>query len=186
MTARELIEVDGDQIKELWFGSLSNKEIAEKLGVGIWILSDRAARLGLPPRTKARKSRPDVKLPDCDKFREMWASGKSVGDIAAAFDCGSSIVWSNAKKYGYPKRGRLAEPAPKPVKAMKVVSFPPKTAAAPIKAQPPLATDFWTTDRDAAVIATTGKYAKVAALADRWGIPSQRIMTRWQKLRVAA
>lgn len=75
-----------------------------------------------------------------------------------------------------PRVRTVAKPAPAP----KRVSAP---APEPIR---PAASGVWTVERDAALIASQGRYAALAELAQRWGLTIQSVTSRWHRVRVAA
>jgi len=53
----------------------------------------------------------------------------------------------------------------------------------PVGAFAPLPAPFWTPERDAAVLATGGRYEAINTLAVRMGVPAMRITGRWHLVR---
>lgn len=76
-------------------------------------------------------------------------------------------------------------PGPVKPKAQAPVA-PARIAAVPAAPCAPAAPHpDWSTERDAKLVQTGGKYAAISALADEWGMPISRLQARWHKVRAA-
>lgn len=106
-----------------------------------------------------------------DQLEALYQSGISLVVIARALNVSIAVVRHRIERWQLQRA-----PAPEAV-AVK----PRRSSVEPVIAPP-----FWTPDRDAAVIETQGVYADIGKLADRWGVPSRRVVCRWHHLRVMA
>lgn len=89
-------------------------------------------------------------------------------------------------KFKPSRRRKAPAPAPVPVLPAPRLCAPRGDAAPPMLAMAMAGAPAWDTARDAAIFATHGRHALIAALAQEWGVPIARVTARWHVLRVAA
>ena len=124
------------------------------------------------------------------RFRQLWAEGVSVRDIAAEFQLGRSQISRIAGDLALPDR------APKPARSASKPKGRSKPDMSPEDAQhlrERLAKAYraealplrggWTRGRDLAVAEAAGAYEAMAVLAKRWGISMQHVIARWHRMR---
>lgn len=109
---------------------------------------------------------------DTDRLREMVQAHMTTPEIADAFDCTTKAVTEHCRAKGIPSpvrhyQGRVA-PGKEPRPALAVVPKP-----GPV--HPP---------RMAALIATGGRYADLAAWAKAWGVTETKARQEWFALRL--
>jgi len=117
-------------------------------------------------------------IPNSAEFREMWADGDRVRDIAKYFGCSDSSVSRAAIRHGLPRRlkprpwsnkvPKTPEPAPPPP--------PPEPRVAPYHGP-------WTAAGDGKLMSTGGKYGELCALAAKWGVTISAITARYHRVR---
>lgn len=175
--------IDEDRLRELWREPLTIEQIARRLGATPGGVLYAGRRLGLPPRPHgARKKAAEREA----KIRRLWLAEVPSGEIAEVVGVSRPSVTRIAKRLGLPRRnqkgqivGRMVDAEPRPV--------PPAPSSGGGEAAPdPMPADRppgpWTVDQDARILATGGKYEKVARLAREWDRPSARIIARFHAL----
>jgi hypothetical protein len=85
-----------------------------------------------------------------------------------------------------PRKAPAPVPAPLPVLPAPRPCAPRADAAPPVLAMAMAGAPAWDIARDAAICATHGRHALIAALAQKWNLPISRVTARWHVLRVAA
>lgn len=124
----------------------------------------------------------NTKIPDNTVFRKMWDHDFTHEQIARVFGVKAVSVKGAARRYGYPGRKPEKHLVAKPLDLNALLNGDAEPVETP---EVEAVAAFWTADRDAKVFQTQGKWKKIAALADEWGVPVQNITSRWHKLRVA-
>jgi predicted DNA-binding protein (UPF0251 family) len=144
---------------------------------------DGRARAQIPSSNRARaRYEALVHLTMSEAARRLCVSRASV--VAAA---------RRYKLDFAPETGPL-EPEHKPARLRPAAVLPeapvrPVRAVRPAAVLPPgqmAAAPDWGAARDAEVIATKGRYVRIAALAGKWGLPIARVTARWHLLRSGA
>lgn len=108
---------------------------------------------------------------DRAEFRRLVAAGHSTGEIAAHFGCSSPSVARICHAEGIPLPARRYRGGVVVPKAQAEVVAPVKSATT----LPP---------RTAALIATGGRYADLAAWAREWGVSEVKARQEWHRLRL--
>ena len=101
-----------------------------------------------------------------EMLRRMVADGLTMGQIANAFDVSVAAVSLACK------RNSIEKPEIKAKKSKIQAAQTPRAEMAEI------------TERTSSLIETGGRYADLAAWAERWGTTSSRAVTEWRKLRL--
>lgn len=162
------VQIDQAQFARYWNASTHCELMGEIFGISASGISARAHRMGLRPRNVLGDTIDITR----DEFASLWNGPKSIGVIASYLKCVATTVPRLAEYFDL-------DPRPEQAKPMK---------GAP-KGKPPVVglpgSDFWTEARDLKVLASKGRYGRVADLAKAFGIPSTRIMARWHLLRAA-
>lgn len=134
---------------------------------------------------------------DFEKLRSLWGEGLPAREIGLVFGVSHSTVCTAANRLGLPSRlpegdGRRRMPPRKkpPAEDRKSVAEQAKEKQlgriSRARDGGVLAGhEFWTADRDHKVFATSGRYAEIDQLAEKWKVPVQKVMARWHRLRVA-
>jgi len=112
-------------------------------------------------------------LSDREKFSELYASEKTLSEIAAVCGCHVASVSRAVTRYGLPLRRRYT-------KRKAVVAKIKKERPCPVVPGP----DFWD-KRDEKIWETKGAYSALDGLARKWGCPTTRVLARWHRLRSA-
>lgn len=108
---------------------------------------------------------------DRAEFRSMVEAGHSTGEIAAHFGCSSPSVARICHAEGIPLPARRYRGGVSATQAQAEVEAPVK----PIVVHPP---------RTAALFATGGRYADLAAWAREWGVTEIKARQEWHGLRL--
>ena len=128
---------------------------------------------------------------DQARFKQLWAEGLSVRDMAAEFNLGRSQISRIAKDLALPER----RPGPSNKAAPSAARSTPAPLSADARKQliNGLAAGYradalplrggWTRGRDLALAETGGVYANMADLARKWKISMQHVMARWHRMR---
>jgi transposase len=163
--------IDLDRLHEMRRQGMSVRACAAALGVGDSAVRKRLVPFDPGPRSRPGRPRDPEAAARSAKMRALARQGKTYREIAEATGYSESHVAKLVT--GWKQTGELWADAPA------------RRSPPPPPPPPPAAPPGWSVDRDAAVLATKGRYAKLAALAARWGEPMQRVHARWHRLRAA-
>lgn len=126
-----------------------------------------------------------------DAFRLLWLDGYGNGPLADYFGVSVGAAGRFALSLGLHRgKGGRTKPGPIPKDALQALSDTSaqdqvrldRLAWVRVCGQIPMP-DFWTFERDLAVVAVKGAYAELSALATEWEQPMQRLIGRWHVLR---
>lgn len=118
------------------------------------------------PIPQPRKRRGKCALIDPEQVRAVAATGKTINDIATAFEVSATAIKGICADYGIPLIAKAGRHPGKPRAA--------KVTAKPIP-EPPKG-------REAELVATGGRYADLRAWAQRWGVTEVKALQEWHKL----
>lgn len=130
-------------------------------------------------------------IPNDAQFAELWAGPLTTAQIGAIYGVSGCSISQAACRYDLPSRGKGwrtdKSQAPAAVQAaVEDASDPLLARVERARARGDLpAPEFWSPDRDRAVIGAGGRYREIDRLAVRWGVAAQRIVARWHRLRAA-
>lgn len=104
----------------------------------------------------------------------LYRRKMSLEQIGAEVGLSSGGVCKAVRRMGLPPRREApSRPRRRKVPAPKPVAEPKPAPAVP----------DWTVERDARLVASHGRYAEIAALADSWRMPLRRVMARYLAVR---
>lgn len=112
-----------------------------------------------------------ARIPNDAAFRGMWADGVKLAEIAAIYGTAIPTVSLAARRYGLPPRQCCTRSAAVP-------GPEPRPGSPPYRPPHP----FFTVYHDARILRTEGRHAGIAALAEEWRQPMQRVRQRWHQL----
>lgn len=165
---------------------LTKREAAARLGVSVSVVHTMSRRHGMAFKPTRKSCR----------AREVYEALLHLTASEAAAVLGIPVeglryARERLKLRFKPERQRkapapVAVPAPVPVLPAPRLCAPRGDAAPPVLAMAMAGAPAWDTARDAAIVATHGRHALIAALAQKWNLPIARVTARWHVLRVAA
>jgi hypothetical protein len=163
---------------------LTKREAAARLGVSMSSVHKMSTEHGMTFKPAAKTCR---RREDYEALLHLTAE-----EAAAVLGIpvkGLQYARERLKLKFKPARPRNA-PAPAPAPEPLPVLPAPRLCAPRADAAPPVlamaGAPAWCSARDAAIAATHGRHALIAALAQTWNLPIARVTARWHVLRVAA
>lgn len=150
--------------------------MASHFGCGKETINRTVKAANLAPRLGSRER----KITIDDRFRELWLSGAPIKDIAEEYGCSVYTVGKAVDMAKLPRRGRSWAKGPRVPKPKPAPKRKPDPVPEPRDALP---SAVFNASRDGAIVRTKGKYADLAALAAKWGLPTTRVVARWHLVR---
>ena len=187
--------IDPARLRALWpCEDMTVQQIGDEMGVSHVVVARAARKLGLVERTRGKKrgkKRGTAFRDTVDRaaFKTAWHDmSLTVDDLADRFGVSVSTICDAGPYLGLPDRHMLRRQARDPAPVLRAVQRPVLQAAPHPKpglcARPKLP-ELEARPADADILASKGRYSKMAEVADRHGLRPAEVQRRFHQLRAA-
>lgn len=158
-----------DEFRQAWMDGVPVRDLARKYKVAQGTISSTAKSMGLPVRVRGHRS----KIADDALFRSLWNSKQTLRQIGNVYGVTAARVSAFAKSVGLPSRQHVPS-APPPRRAKPAAEIEPEQDT------PDTATLV------GQLVASNGRYAALAEIAERHGLTLAETQRRYHAARCAA